>query len=301
MTRGHPTNVVFLALLFCYCECWAASECGIVNQSPSVRPHNSKYLEVSWKGLFSKNCSENELVQIEVRQITPSSNIDEDPETIARNLSDEKVLLKKNPCHQYDIGVRLVSTGARTTNNEYNFAERKEKVFGGYLKEKLEENFCANRGQPWKMIPDRLKQCVNNISFSENDQIVVSVEIWNPKHFPDKNKKIRTEIMIANVCSASNGPSSTEIGIYVGAGCAALIALVIIALACKKCQTKAATPQKEESDLNDMYGQYEFDDINGELVRMGSAWGTDASPGYGGPEDDQKCQGQVMDRNEYYV
>ena len=55
--------------------------------------------------------------------------------------------------------------------------------------------------------------------------------------------------------------------------------------------------------MNDMYGQYEFDDINGGAVRMGSAWGIDKSPDYDYEETAYSRRSQVrspyMDVGEY--
>ena len=48
-----------------------------------------------------------------------------------------------------------------------------------------------------------------------------------------------------------------------------------------------------------MYGQYEFDDINGGTVRMGSAWGTDKSPDYDYEENAYSRRSQVQVRSPY--
>jgi len=298
MTRGHLTSVAFLALLICCCECWATSECRNVNPRPSVRPHNSTHLEVSWEGLFSKDCSGNQSFKIELQQVTPSSSI-EDTETIpAGGLSEEKVLLERNPCHQYNIRVRLPS--AHSMYNEYNFVEEyPEEAFGGYLKENLKDHFCYTGSHPLK-IPKPLNECVINNSWAQSDQmIVVSVKMKNPK---DLGKKFSLNITFDSTeCQASEGIFLQDKAMFAGFACAALvlIALVIVIFLCKRRPTKP-TPPKEESDLNDMYGQYEFDDINGGLVRMDTAWGTDKSPSYGQVEDNRRSQVQVMDHNEDY-
>ena len=79
-----------------------------------------------------------------------------------------------------------------------------------------------------------------------------------------------------------------------------LVAVVVVLFLCmRRKRNRKSSPQREESDLNDMYGQYEFDDVNGGLVRMGSAWGTDKSPDYDYEENTYSRRSQVQVRSPY--
>ena len=81
---------------------------------------------------------------------------------------------------------------------------------------------------------------------------------------------------------------------------------------CKKC-TERTQKKYETSEMNDMYGQYEFDEGDGTVVRLGSVWGIDKSPQYGQTEQPQYgeteqaqvsrqlSQVQVKDINEDYA
>ena len=86
---------------------------------------------------------------------------------------------------------------------------------------------------------------------------------------------------------------------------AVLVVLVLVStiLTCKKCGRKTPIPEVEHSELNDLYGQYEFDDEDGGVVRLGSVWGIDKSPQYGEAEQGLQrnlTQVRVMDRNPEY-
>jgi len=212
-------------------------------------------------------------------------------------VSETKLYIEKNPCGRYDIRV-LGPNNTASPKINYNFVEQEpEEAFGGYLKEQLKEIFCANRTQPLNL-PESLKRCVKNNSWTEYPHtILVSVDIYNPKQL--------SEILPLNItfdimdCPAED---SSKYIVIAAVGCATLIAIVTITLVlCKRCKAPATIP-KEESDLNDMYGQYEFDDINGGLVRMGSAWGTDKSPDYDYEENayNRRSQVRVMDHNGGY-
>ena len=82
-----------------------------------------------------------------------------------------------------------------------------------------------------------------------------------------------------------------------------VVVVVVLFLCMRRKRNRKSSPQIEESDLNDMYGQYEFDDINGGAVRMGSAWGIDKSPDYDYEETAYSRRSQVrspyMDAGEY--
>ena len=79
--------------------------------------------------------------------------------------------------------------------------------------------------------------------------------------------------------------------------------IVCMICLCKRYGGKTQTPEVEHSELNDLYGQYEFDDEDGGVVRLGSVWGIDKSPQYGEAEQGLQrnlTQVRVMDRNPEY-
>ena len=72
-----------------------------------------------------------------------------------------------------------------------------------------------------------------------------------------------------------------------------------------KCASKDKTSWTEDfSEMNDMYGQYEFDDADGTVIRIGSIWVKDKSSQYGEAEQANVCrqlsQVQVKDNNPEY-
>ena len=84
----------------------------------------------------------------------------------------------------------------------------------------------------------------------------------------------------------------------------AVLVLVVGIIVFKKCGERKdeTTATKETSEMNDMYGQYEFDEGDGTVVRLGSVWATDKSPEYGETElSRQFSQVQVKDNNEDYA
>ena len=289
MAWAHSTRGTVLVLLL-YCEGWAASACEIIEGSrPSVKPGNTTHLEVSWEEVFSKDCIDNQTVTIEV---SVQGNVEYTKLFPAGALSKQKAFIKENPCYRYDIRVSVsvsVSKSVQSNNNNYNFEFESQKIFGGFLEQELSKS-CPKT-------PDALKNCVKNQSWSQNDNTMF-FSIVHPRNLSEQNLNFNISL---KECDAA---SEEYPFIYIGVSCAAVIVLLVLIctiVMCKSCQTKAATPPKEESDLNDMYGQYEFDDINGGLVRMGSAWGTDTSPSYGHVVDNRRSQAQIMDQNGDYI
>ena len=81
-----------------------------------------------------------------------------------------------------------------------------------------------------------------------------------------------------------------------------VIQVVVSEIVYKNVRSTPTPIQSEESDLNDMHGQYELDDINGGLVRLGSVAATDKSPTYGYAEQTElKIESQRGDGKQHIL
>ena len=103
--------------------------------------------------------------------------------------------------------------------------------------------------------------------------------------FPEKQIHLN---MTVEDCSKTT-PRHKLIICAISVAVLAVLVLVVGIIVFKKCAERKYekdTP-KETSEMNDMYGQYDFDEDDGTVVRLGSVWVTDKSPQYGETEQAQ--------------
>ena len=79
--------------------------------------------------------------------------------------------------------------------------------------------------------------------------------------------------------SPDSGPKDRTTRVCFLVICSTLVicagAIVITVVYRKKCQ--AVEEDSEMNELNDMYGQYEFEEADGQVVKLGSVWVKDKS------------------------
>merc|ERR1712130_247830 len=315
MTGRGPTFGAFLLLLICNCTVWAAEECDSGKRKPSVIPHNQTHLEVSWKGVF-QNCSDDHAVTIDVQKLESFENA----EIFQAILSEQKYIVHRDPCRQHRILVKV--NKSRVTNNYNNIIVNPGEMFGGFLKQELSK-FCPTQNQPLK-IPSALEKCVTNLSRTEQNLSNIFVTILNPDP-TIVDQKIHLNITLENCLTAvrfntkltnKNFPNKKQNksfpnkNMFIGAIAAlaavlVIVIVIVIVIVCKKYGKRDGkkSTTEEHSEMNDMYGQYEFDEEGGAIVRLGSVWVKDTSPQYGETEQLYRklSQAQVKDNNEEYA
>ena len=93
MFGWDPAVVGTFLVLICNRNVWAAEECQPEpGEKPIVKPHSATELEISWEGVF-KNCSDNHAVTIDVTEGDVENAL-----TFHAKLSEEKLLVQKDPC-----------------------------------------------------------------------------------------------------------------------------------------------------------------------------------------------------------
>ena len=296
--RSGPTFAAFLLLISNY-KVWATDECSSGTRRPSVKPHSPDQLEISWEGVF-QNCSHDHKVTITVVEVGN--------EEYSTTLSEQKIVVQRDPCHQYKIVVKVVrvdQTISSALANNYNHLEvDPDEMFGGLLKQELSKS-CPTQSQPLK-IPPALKKCIINHSWTQQNPSFLSVTIWHHKHPEFVEQQIQLNITLDDCSTHDSFPIKHIISAIAIAVFAVLVLVVLGIIVCKKCgeRNNEKDAPKETSEMNDMYGQYEFDEEDGTVVRLGSVWVKDKSPQYGETEQAQLSrqfsQVQVKDNNEYY-
>ena len=292
MIGFSPAFWAFLVLIY-NCKVWALDGCRHVKR-PTVKPFSTEELEVSWEGVF-QNCNDSHTVTVTEGELHFQ-------ELSKEVLSQQKAVVKGDPCREYAIYLKVNKTIALPNN--YNHIMEPDQVFGGFLKQELSK-FCPTQSQPLK-IPPALKDCVTNHSWTEQNPSFISVVILHPKYISDPKREIHLNITLED-CPSHKGFSKEQIICTVFVAVAAVLVLVMgITASYKKCATKDknTTATVENSEMNDMYGQYEFDDADGTVFRLGSVWVKDKSPQYGEMEQENMCrqlsQVQVKDNNPEY-
>ena len=157
---------------------------------------------------------------------------------------------------------------------------------------------CRTSDQTFK-VHNSLKDCVSNCPWNQIDQaIVVNVSIDVHKIDPSQSQQ-KTDILNKMLDARPKSAYSLMkyMQVYV------LVSVLAVLVVVDKTFWSTPTPiQPEERDLNDMYVQYEFDNINGGVSRLGSVGATDKSPTYGYAEQTElKIESQRGDGKQHIL
>ena len=219
------------------------------------------------------------------------------------NFSQQKVIVDKNPCNRHDIIVEI--NGKTSFPNNYNLDQDPKEIFGGFLNQELLK-FCPPKSQSLEM-PTALENCINYHNWTHtNESTEIFVQIKEPK-FPKVTSEEVVNLSFRVDCATSSGISEIQVVslIVVILALIGFFVLVITIYMLMKCASKDKTSEPEEHhEINEMYGQYEFDEADGTVIRLGSIWVKDKSPQYGETEQANVCrqlsQVQVKDNNPEY-